>query len=135
MFSCDYQMMSRVGRLFIALSMRSVPFVDRGLQLDWTATFRRLVGLPVDSAGEDGISLLPMLKSPDEIRDRTVFWRRRPSVRRKKMRDGRAVRKGSWKLITSADGDRHLFNLANDPSESNDRVDKEPDLVKQVWRR
>jgi arylsulfatase A-like enzyme len=103
-----------------------------GITMDWTATFRRLAGLPVDSAGEDGISLLPTLKSPDEIRDRTLFWRRRPSARRKNVREGRAVRNGSWKLITFADGDRHLFNLANDPSESNDLVDKEPELVKQL---
>jgi arylsulfatase A-like enzyme len=103
-----------------------------GITMDWTATFRGLTGLPVDSNGEDGISLFPTLNSPDEIRDRTLFWRRRPSERRKKVRGGRAVRNGNWKLITFADGDQHLFNLADDPSESNDIVNQKPELVKQL---
>ncbi len=35
-----------------------------GITIDWTATFRDLAGLPVDSNREDGISLLPTLNSP-----------------------------------------------------------------------
>jgi hypothetical protein len=45
------------------------------------------------------------------------------------------VRSGNWKLITFADGDQHLFNLADDPSESNDLANQKPELVKQLQAR
>ncbi|MFK8113876.1 MAG: sulfatase [Rubripirellula sp.] len=103
-----------------------------GITMDWTATFRRVAGLAVDTVAGDGLSLLPLLRSPNEIRERTIFWRRRPSARRKKVRAGRAVRMGNWKLISYDDGEQHLFNLDNDPSETSNLADQAPERVEQL---
>ena len=102
------------------------------ITMDWTATFRRLAGLPADPAGEDGVDLLPVLKGRAASGERTLFWRRRKSTHRKKVIEGHAVRSGNWKLIAFADGERHLFNLADDISETKDLADQRPDLVNQL---
>ncbi|MEO0446634.1 MAG: sulfatase-like hydrolase/transferase, partial [Verrucomicrobiota bacterium] len=103
-----------------------------GITMDWTTTFRKLAALPIDPAGEDGMDLLPSLKAPSEIRERTLFWKRAPSERRKRVREGRAVRQGSWKYISYADGDRHLFDLAQDPSEEHDLFSEMPEHANQL---
>ena len=103
-----------------------------GITMDWTATFRRLAGLATDPAGEDGIDLLPVLTGKEPERERTLFWRRKKGPVRKKVEEGRAVRQGRWKLIEQATGERCLFDLEADISESNNLIDQEPDPANKL---
>ena len=103
------------------------------ITMDWTATFRRLAGLGVDPAGEDGIDLLPILKGTEPERERTLFWRR-TNRREKKVEEGRAVRHGRWKLIEWATGKRDLFDLANDVGETTNLLQHQPELAEKLTK-
>ena len=50
------------------------------------------------------------------------------------MIEGRATRQGDWKLIEFVDGDRHLFNLADDVSEEEDLIDVHPERATEMSR-
>ncbi|MDF1823511.1 MAG: sulfatase [Verrucomicrobiales bacterium] len=100
-----------------------------GITMDWASTFRGLAGLPSDPAGEDGVNLLPCLKDPDLVDDRTLFWRRKSGPVRKNIEEGRAVRRGNWKLVEQADGGRFLYDLAIDPGEEVNLVEQHPELI------
>ncbi|MBQ6161962.1 MAG: arylsulfatase [Bacteroidales bacterium] len=74
-------------------------------------------------------SLMPLIKgasSWDE--ERTLFWEHE---------GGRAVRKGNWRMTSlCSDGKWHLYNLANDYSETTDVAASNPAKVtelKQLW--
>jgi arylsulfatase A-like enzyme len=105
------------------------------ITMDWTATFRCLAGLAADSEGEDGIDLMPLLTEQEDVpRERTLFWRR---VNRRRLlgedqSEGRAVRHGNWKLIELASGERFLFDLATDISETENLIDRQPSLARQL---
>lgn len=80
-------------------------------------------GLELDaesSAEQDGVSLLPLLHAPSsELARRTLYWHYPHYYTR--MTPGSAIRDGDWKLIHSyEDSQVELFNLATDPSETND---------------
>lgn len=103
-----------------------------GITMDWTATIRRLAGLPKDRAGEDGVDLLPILTRKTPARDRTLFWRRKTGPRRKVLEEGLAVRQGQWKLVKQATGERYLFDLKSDAGEARNLVDEHPDLAAKL---
>tara|TARA_R110002096_G_scaffold27831_15_gene84657 strand:- start:2244 stop:3566 length:1323 start_codon:yes stop_codon:yes gene_type:complete len=105
-----------------------------GITMDWTATFRRLAGIDLDPAGEDGINLLPILAGGEPVLGRSLFWRRRKSERRKSVIEGRATRQGDWKLIEFVDGESHLFNLAEDISEEEDLIEVHPERATKMGR-
>ena len=99
------------------------------ITMDWTATFRRIAGLGTDPAGEDGLDLLPILIGDEPTRERTLFWRITNRRSRKTVEEGRAVRRGSWKFIKEANGERSLFDLAIDVGEAHNVIGQHPDLV------
>lgn len=103
-----------------------------GITMDWTATFRRLARLPEDPEGEDGIDLLPILTEKAEEVERTLFWRRKHGPKRKGFPEGRAVRRGKWKLIEQASGEQLLFDLSADPSESTNLVKKNSGMATEL---
>jgi arylsulfatase A-like enzyme len=43
-----------------------------------------------------------------------------------------AVRQGDWKLVYDADDGEQLFHLGEDPSESQDRWQHEPELARRL---
>lgn len=104
------------------------------ITMDWAVTFRRLGGLGPDPAGKDGIDLLPFLTDPQKREDRTLFWKRKKGPVRKSVIEGRAVRQGDWKLIEQADGERYLFDLKKDVSETTNLIGEYPEVVERLHR-
>jgi arylsulfatase A-like enzyme len=80
------------------------------ITMDWVATFLEAADvLPHPDYPLDGMSLLPMLREPNAVRDRELYWRM-------KFREQRAMRSGRWKYL-SVEGDEFLYDLASDPRE------------------
>jgi arylsulfatase A-like enzyme len=76
----------------------------------------------------DGVSLVPVLKG-GSTPERALFWHY-PHYGNQGGAPCAAVRRGDWKLIEWAEGNRvELFNLARDIGEKNDLADKEPQRV------
>ena len=84
--------------------------------------------LPPEDRPLDGVSLLPHLLGGAAPADRPLFWAyqqaRRPV-------EQLAMRQGAWKLIVNGpDGpDVALYNLDDDPGETNDLAADEPERV------
>ena len=93
------------------------------ISMDWTAT---ILAAAETTAAEgyplDGISLLPLMKETNPVRDRTFFWR---------IGDQDAVRKGNWKYFREGT-ERRLFDLSFDQHEQADFSSKNPEMLKQL---
>ena len=100
--------------------------------LDWTSTFRTFTGKP--DVRDEGVNLLPLLKSGEFGQDRPLFWRRKSGPKRKVKNASRAVRLGDWKLLEMMDGEHHLFDLQRDPAERSNRIKQHPQLAQQLRR-
>jgi arylsulfatase A-like enzyme len=88
------------------------------ITMDWTATILAAAQTkPADDFPLDGINLLPIIKGPTAIRERTLFWR---------IGDQDAVRKGKWKYLRDEGGRRKLFDLSVDQREQADFSVKNP---------
>lgn len=73
----------------------------------------------------DGVSLVPLLKGED-IEERALIWHY-PHYGNQGGTPSSIIRRGNWKLIHYyEDGRDELFNLAEDPGESNDLVQTNP---------
>ncbi len=95
-----------------------------GITMDLTATIVAATRSPIPAdARLEGIDLLPVLERRSLAVERTVFWRIDTPIRQQ-----RAVRQGSWKLLVDGD-DLLLFNLRDDIGERNDLAARRPDLV------
>lgn len=82
--------------------------------------------LPPD-AGEDSVSLLPLLQGSSEpVRE---------SVLHQSPGKDLALRQGEWKLILHADGKQELFQLADDLSEQHDVAAANPDVTNRMRNR
>ena len=102
-----------------------------GVKVDWpvsaldiTPTFLAAAGA-APMAEADGTDLLPYLKSGVTVAgpDRALFWRFDTQWDRQ-----HAVRRGPWKLVRSGPKPaRQLFNIREDPSETNDLSAKNPE--------
>jgi arylsulfatase A-like enzyme len=76
----------------------------------------------------DGVSLMPLFNN-SALPERALFWHY-PHYGNQGGAPGAAVRRGDWKLIEWAEGNRaELFNLARDIGEKTDLADKEPQRV------
>ncbi len=72
----------------------------------------------------DGKSLLPLLMEQTTSHHDTLFWS-------KGKEDEWAVRRHNWKLHYKR-GKKELFNLANDPSETTNVADGQPETVREL---
>jgi len=74
-----------------------------------------------------GISMLPFIKEDKRnMQPRTLFWQHQTAA---------AVREGDWKLVTVDDRDDtkwELYSLSTDRSETNNLIEKHPDIVKKL---
>lgn len=83
------------------------------------------------SLNTDGKSFLPILNNKEKWNDRTVFWH---SSKARPTNTGdtksSAIRKGDFKLINwYVEGRTELYNIKQDPSESNNLSEKMPKLT------
>ena len=100
-------------------------------QADLMATFADILGAKLpDGAGEDSVSLLPLLKGEDRaVREHAVNCAASGAP---------GIRRGSWKLILASDsggrskGDREqpvqLYNLADDLGETKNLAAEQPEI-------
>lgn len=96
-------------------------------QVDLLATLAELAGTEFpDNAGEDSQSFAEILRDPK------AGHQRLPLVNH--AMDGRfAVTRGDWKLIMPHKGAvRELYNLATDPGEENNVIQKHPEIAGQL---
>jgi len=98
-----------------------------GITMDLTATILAATRsqVPADARLE-GIDLLPVLERRSPALERTLFWRIDTPIRQQ-----RAVRQGSWKLLVDGD-DLLLFNLRDDIGERDDLAARRPELVAKL---
>ena len=92
---------------------------------DLLPTVSEITAQPV--VGEtDGISFLPTLTGKEQPKHRYLYWEFKPmSIQ--------AVRLASWKAIKFIkDGKVELYNLAKDPTESDDLSKRYPDIVAKM---
>jgi len=96
------------------------------ITMDWTVTILDIAGARItDNLSFDGISLLSHLKENSPVISRNFYWRT-SNVQR-----ADAYRSGDWKYLKT-DGGEFLFNLSEDPYESNNLKEKEPEKFRQI---
>jgi arylsulfatase A-like enzyme len=95
---------------------------------DLMPTFRELVGSKADAGGLDGISILPLLEGRKGQKEHDSLY-----FEFQERGGSQAVRKGDWKLVhlnICLDTPVYeLYNLADDPGETNDLAAAHPDIV------
>lgn len=92
--------------------------------IDWMPTFCHLAGINVDADWKlSGQDLWPMIADAQEPPIRTLTWRT-PSHA--------AIRHGDWKLITDKAQQVELFDIANDPNETQNVADTHPQRVAEL---
>ena len=100
---------------------------ELAITLDVLPTVADVIGAePPEGVELDGMSLAPALLDDEDLPKRSLFWQ---------WQDQQAVREGDWKLVRNAfeaNSDRErlkearLYNLAEDPDESNDLSAEHP---------
>ena len=102
--------------------------------IDWMPTFCTLAGAKVDAASLkwDGMNLWPALTGESQLAERTIYITGPGGERW-------AIRDSTWKLIltTQKRGESkiELFDLANDPNETINLAQSNPDIVADLLAR
>jgi arylsulfatase A-like enzyme len=107
--------------------------VDSPTQItDWMPTFCALAKCRIEGDLKwDGTDLTKLLVEHRELPDRPLYtvgpsWR------------AAALRYGDWKLVVQGEGERRrveLFDISQDPNESNNRAEAEPQRLQQMLDR
>lgn len=72
----------------------------------------------------EGQSLIPTILGGSSLREKPLFW---------EWSVGKAVRKGDWKLVSHGkDAPWELYNLNQDPSETQNKLSQNPELAKEL---
>ena len=71
----------------------------------------------------EGVSLRPALEGKALQRTQPIFWEHEGN---------RAIRDGSWKLVSKYPGDWELFDMETDRTEQKNLAAQQPELVKQM---
>lgn len=93
---------------------------------DLMATCAEIVGAKLpENAGEDSVSILPNLlgKASGPVREATIHQAPAGHL---------AIRQGPWKLIFLKGGDRELYHLQTDLSESTNVAEANPEVVDRL---
>lgn len=102
--------------------------------IDVVASLLAMAGVqPLEDAKFDGENLAAALTGKDQPqRSNPLYWVRppdRPGQEGANLPD-LAIRSGNWKLLAEYDGDRpQLYDLASDPNEQRNLVEKHPETV------
>ncbi|RYY76440.1 MAG: twin-arginine translocation pathway signal protein [Gammaproteobacteria bacterium] len=95
------------------------------ISMDWLPTLLAAAGeIPDSNYKPDGENLLPILLSAEKSKTRLLFWRY-------KANEQRAARSGDLKYLKIA-GNEFLFNVAEDPRERANLMQKMPEEFKQL---
>lgn len=143
----DYKAFSHEGGVRVPLVVRwpgkskpdsvcHVPVIGT----DFYPTLLEMAGLPLrPDEHKDGVSLAPLLSGQSKQLERDKLFWHYPHYHRTDPYG--AIRSGDWKLIEFyEDGRLELFNLANDPCETQDLAKQQPQLAQellkelQAWR-
>lgn len=96
------------------------------ITMDWMATILALAKVKADQKFPlDGIDLMPILTGRKNNVDRTLYWRTFQRIKQK------ALRAGYWKYLQDEKGE-YLFNLFNDPSETNNQKETEKIIFERL---
>ena len=82
---------------------------------------------PINPA--DGVSLLPLTGCVELQRDEPIFWQ---------WANGKAIRKGKWKLVSDHSGPWELYDMEVDQTETNDLIDDYPEVTEELkteWKK
>ncbi|CAI8313747.1 MAG: Arylsulfatase [Opitutia bacterium UBA7350] len=102
--------------------------------LDLYPTFCIMAGIDPSSYAElDGMSLIPLIQGKkSQLNSRSILWFSGSSG---------ALRRGNWKLVFNPKEEPQLFNLSNDPYETENLSLQEPQIMKNLrsivraWRK
>jgi arylsulfatase A-like enzyme len=93
---------------------------------DLMATCAEIVGTKLpDNAGEDSVSILPTLLGSGKGPSREAIIHQSPKM-------DLAIRQGPWKLVFLSKGNRELFNLQTDLSETKNVAETNPETVQKL---
>lgn len=96
------------------------------VSMDFFPTILSLAGIQNNKT--DGENLLPVLISNNPLQRDELFWHF-PHYHGSAWKPGSAIRKGDWKLITFYEDNRtELYNLKNDPGESKNVSEENPEI-------
>ncbi|MGK7397142.1 MAG: sulfatase [Candidatus Cyclobacteriaceae bacterium M3_2C_046] len=103
------------------------------ISMDLFPTVLQLAGLPrLPEQPQDGQSLMPYLKEPAQVDERTLVWHY-PHYHGTTWRPGSAIRQGDWKLIEFYEKDTvELYNLKDDEGENINRSIELPEKAKEL---
>jgi arylsulfatase A-like enzyme len=86
----------------------------------------------IEATETDGVNLAPVLTEKSAINRDALFWHY-PHYHGSAWKPGSAIRKGDWKLVVHYENDRiELFNLKNDPGETTDVAEKNPEKTTEL---
>jgi arylsulfatase A-like enzyme len=99
--------------------------------MDIVPTVLEAVGADASQYEIDGTNLLPHVADGNDLADRPIFW---------EMDGQTAVRSGKWKLVlngqlvedTEPIAEIHLSDVENDPGETVNLADKEPEITAEL---
>ncbi len=103
------------------------------MSIDFYPTIAQIAQVELDpNHPVDGVSLVPLLQGSGDFPQRPLFWHY-PHYSNQGGFPGGAVRLGRWKLLQRyEDGRVHLYDLLDDPSETNDLAQAYPQRVAQL---
>ncbi len=103
------------------------------VSMDFFPTILDLAGIEQQpELHADGQSLVSLLEGADQPDDRTLYWHY-PHYHGSTWTPGASIRSGDWKLIEFYEREtRELYNLAEDPGESNDLSQSRPEITKKL---
>ena len=95
------------------------------MTMDWSATVLDAAGVGAGPEHPlDGVSLMPLLRSPEKTFERPLYWRMNH-------RGQRALRRGDWKYLR-VDGHDYLFDIAADERERANKAKTEPERLAEM---
>ncbi|MCF7669411.1 MAG: sulfatase [Verrucomicrobia bacterium] len=103
------------------------------VSMDFFPTILELAGLPqMSDLHTDGVSLVSKLEGRASTKRRTLYWHY-PHYHGSTWRPGASIRDGDWKLIEFYDPETvELYNLADDPGESRDLSEVNPEKAQEL---
>ncbi len=121
------------------LTPRGVTCSEPVICMDLFRTLAEVAG-GAGAPGEDGVSLVPLLRDPASHLGREELHFHYPHYYATTTPVG-AIRSGDWKLMQFFEGHLELYNLRDDPGERQDLAASQPERVRQLrtrlesWRR